>query len=57
MLSNKIKAMDYQFRVGNREIRKTVLILEMVYTGNDMGDNGWKLHIQVQMGENSISII
>lgn len=32
--------MDYQFRVGNRKISKIVLIIDMIHTGNDMGDNG-----------------
>lgn len=49
MLSNEIKAMDYQVRIGNnRKISKTVLIIYMVHTGNDKGDMDEKLHTQLK---------
>ena len=49
MLSNEIKAMDYQVRIGNkRKISKIVLIIYMVHTGNDKGDMDEKLHTQLK---------
>jgi hypothetical protein len=49
LLSNEIKAMDYQVRIGNnRKISKIVLIIYMVHTGNDKGDMDEKLHTQLK---------
>lgn len=48
MLSNEIKAMDYQVRIGNnRKISKVVLI-DVVHTGNAKGDMDETLHTQLK---------
>lgn len=43
MLSNEIKAMDHQFRIGNRKVSKIVLIIDMVHIVNDKGEMNQKL--------------